>query len=439
MNSTNSNRIASLKSPLGDLGVVYFKQSIEMLKQNKFISIITIAGTALAIMMIMVIIVSESIKNANIPPEANRDRTLYLTVERTTKKTKTGNNSSGSVDYKVYKSYLSDLKTPELTTVVSTSYEEKSIITTPEHEMERMPMSLKTSDANFWKLMQFSFIAGKAFTQEDFGSGLKKAVITENTARALYGNSNVVGKTININFKPYTITGVVKDVSPLFKYACSDVYIPYTSRDGYENNWFHILFLAKDKKDFDKIRDEIRTAEKKFNAADPEWNLQLPGPYDHATQLLNIWASEDPDVKGNTRRMIFTLSVLLLIPAVNLASFSLSRIKKRTEEIGVRKAFGAKKYIILIQVLYENLITSLIGGIIGLILSWFVVIWLKQWMLGVESGNIPLRALISIPVFIAVFVVSLLLNLLSAGIPAYRASQINIVDSLNKNNNNSKS
>jgi len=418
---------------------IYFKQAIEMLKQNKFISMITIAGTALAIMMIMVIIVSESIKRASIPPEANRDRTLYITSERTVGKKISATNNNGSVDYKVYKSYLSNLKTPELTTVLSTDYKEKSVITTPEHEMERMPLNLGTVDANFWKLMQFSFIAGKAFTQEDFNSGLKKAVITEKTARALYGNPNVAGKTININFKPYTITGVVKDVSPLFKYACSDVYIPYTSRDGYDNNWYHILFLAKDKKDFAKIGEEVREAERKFNATDPDWNLYLPGPFDHATQLLNIWANEDPDIKGNTRRMIFVISMLLLIPAVNLASFSLSRIKKRTEEIGIRKAFGARKYVILMQVLYENLITSLIGGIIGLILSWFVVVWLKQWMLGVESGGIPLKALISIPVFIAVFVVCILLNLLSAGIPAYRASQIKIVDSLNNNANNSKS
>ena len=413
---------------------IYFKQAIEMLKQNKFISIIAITGTALAIMMIMVIIVSESIKNTSIPPEVHRDRTLYLMVERTKHKQSDSSSSNGSVEYKICKSYLSDLKIPELTTVVSTRWKGKSIITTPEHEMERMTMSLKTTDANFWKMMSFSFVEGKAFTQEDFSSGLKKAVITVKTARALCGNTNVTGRTINIDFKPYTITGVIKDVSPVFQYAYSDVFIPYTSCDGYENDWFHILLLAKSKKDFDKIREEIRSVEKKFNEVDQEWDLQLPGPYDHATQLLNKWSSEDPDVKGNTRKMIFVLSVLLLIPAINLAGFSLSRIKKRTEEIGIRKAFGAKKYVILIQVLYENFITSLIGGIIGLILSYFVVIWLKQWMLGVESdSSIPLETFVSIPVFIAVFIVCLLLNLLSAGIPAYRASRMKIVESLNKN------
>jgi len=411
----------------------YFTQAIEMLKQNKFISIITIVGTALAIMMIMVIIVSESIKTTSIPPEPNRDRTLYLKQERTARKNGNGMSSNGSISYKVYKNYILNLKTPELVTAICMEWE-KNIFSTPEHEMERVPMNLKPTDANFWKLMSFTFIGGKPFTEEDFNSGLKKAVINESTAKTLYGNTDVIGKTINVNFKPYTIVGVIKDVSNVFNFAQSDVYIPYTSRLGYENNWFHILLLARNKDDFSKIEEEVRAEEKKFNSVDTEWNLILPGPFTHEAQLLMKYSNEDPDLNKNNRKIIFILLILLLVPAINLSSFSLSRMKKRTEEIGVRKAFGAKKHVILFQILYENLVTSVIGGIIGLLLSYLVVIWLKQWMLGVESGStVPLETFISLPIFIAVFVICLLLNLLSAGIPAYRASKVNIIDSLNNN------
>ena len=59
----------------------YFKQSIEMLKQNKFISMIAILGTALAIMMIMAIVVTDNVKNISVAPEINRDRTYYLPYE----------------------------------------------------------------------------------------------------------------------------------------------------------------------------------------------------------------------------------------------------------------------------------------------------------------------------------------------------------------------
>ena len=55
---------------------VYFKQALLMLKQNKFISMIAIMGTALAIMMIMTIIVTDEIKEISTTPEINRNRTL---------------------------------------------------------------------------------------------------------------------------------------------------------------------------------------------------------------------------------------------------------------------------------------------------------------------------------------------------------------------------
>lgn len=412
---------------------IYFKQAIEMLKQNRLISIITIIGTALAIMMIMVIIVTESIKNISISPEPNRDRTMYLKQEVKNRKEKDGMNSNSSISYEIYKPYLSELKQPELVNLQINAWN-KSVVTTAENKMERKTMNLKLTDANIWKIMSHSFVAGNAFSEQDFSSGLKKAVLSESTAKTLYGNTDVVNKTIIIDFKPYTITGVVKDVSPIFNFAHSDIYIPYTSRSGYERDGFHILLLAKDKSDFDAIYEEIRMAEKKYDAANDEWNLTLMGPYTHSVQMLNT-SNLEPDVKGKTIKTVLTLCILLLIPAVNLSSFSLSRIKKRMEEIGIRKAFGAKKYIILIQVLYENLIVSLIGGIIGLILSFAVVIWLKKWLLGiVGDATIPLEALVSLPVFLGVFIACILLNLLSAGIPAYKASRANIVDCLNRNN-----
>ncbi|MFV0328851.1 MAG: ABC transporter permease, partial [Dysgonomonas sp.] len=63
---------------------------------------------------------------------------------------------------------------------------------------------------------------------------------------------------------------------------------------------------------------------------------------------------------------------------------------------------------------------------------------LKQWLLGIESDSmIPLETFISLPIFIAVFIICILLNLLSAGIPAYKASKVKIIDSLNQNNEKS--
>ncbi|MCD8176203.1 MAG: FtsX-like permease family protein [Tannerellaceae bacterium] len=104
------------------------------------------------------------------------------------------------------------------------------------------------------------------------------------------------------------------------------------------------------------------------------------------------------------------------------------------EEIGIRKAFGAKRHIILIQVLFENLITSLIGGVIGLILSYIVIFNMRRWMLGIPANEpIPFNTLISLPVILSICLTCVLLNLISAGLPAWQAASFSIIRSITQN------
>lgn len=417
---------------------IYFKQAIEMLKQNRFISIVTITGTALAIMMIMVIIVTESVKNVSVAPESNRDRTMY--IKCTAKNGKAENNKDwmeyDNVSYELYKNYLLGLKTPVAISALL-PFNDKLMIKKSSSN-ERILAQVKQTDTDFWKIMAFSFVKGKPFNEEEFKSGIRNVVITQNLAKKIFGNKEAIGQTIEIDFKEYKVTGIIKDVSQAFIFAYGEAYIPYTSRPGYENRSYLVLLLTDNKAQMEQIGKEVRDAERKYNTTDHEWNLTFMGPYNHKLQGLNKWANEVPDEAKATRKMIFIFSILLLIPAINLSSLSMSRVLWRTEEIGVRKSFGAKKYIILIQILFENFITSFIGGIIGLALSYGIVIWLKEWLLdiGAES-SVPVSALISLPVFLGVFAACFILNLISAGIPAYRASQMTIVDSINKKTYNS--
>lgn len=409
---------------------VYLKQALEMIKQNKFISIISIGGTALAIMMIMTIIASRSINNISIAPESNRDRLLYLKVLIKNHRTQQGNLMSRSISFPFVKDYFYLLKTPEKISAI-TANNNKSLAKTSKIK-NRISIVLKQTDDAFWTIMSLNFIEGKPFTKTDFESGIKNAVISEHLARQLFGNEPAVGKSFDLDFIPYKVTGVVKNTPKIFQYAYADVWIPYTSKNKYEDNNYAVLLLAKNKQDFDAIRNEVRECERKYDATDDQYKITFMGPYDQEIQKLNT-SNIFPDEKGYKRRFIFIIIVLLIIPAINLSGFSLSRIKKRTEEIGVRKAFGAKKYVIMTQVLYENMITSLIGGIIGLVLSYFMISFLKEWLLGIDADStIPLTAVASVPVFLSAFAACILLNLLSSGIPAYRASKMNIVDSITK-------
>ncbi|MCD7963763.1 MAG: hypothetical protein LUF90_09535 [Rikenellaceae bacterium] len=91
-----------------------------MLKQNKFISIIAIMGTALAIGIIMTIIVTDEVKNISIAPEINRNRTMYLKSQYLFSESSTGGRlRGGNINYELAKEYLFTLRTPEYISFVN--------------------------------------------------------------------------------------------------------------------------------------------------------------------------------------------------------------------------------------------------------------------------------------------------------------------------------
>lgn len=412
---------------------IYFKQALKMLRQNQFISIVSILGTAVAIMMIMTIVVSDEVKNASVAPETNRHRTYYIDYEMQ-HDTASNHKSLGTLSYSVIHEYLLDLEIPELTAFYFDTY--KSVGTSPSKENSIRSVKL-TNDA-YWKALSYSFVAGRTFTKEEYESGMKHAIITESLSKKMFKGENPIGQEISIDLETYRIIGVVKDVSPLFTHAYANVWVPITSDEDYNDSRCTLMLVTASDKDYPALYEEIRNQEKRFNADKAPKTLFLKGPENQRIHTLQPEGSSIEEVKESiniqSRKMAFIVLVLLIVPAINLSGFSLSRIRKRMSEIGVRKAFGAKKHVILIQVLYENLITSLIGGLLGLIFSYFIVLNMREWLLGISSNSeVPISTLVSPWIFAAVFFVCLILNLLSAGIPAYRASRISIINSLNQN------
>ena len=418
---------------------VYLKQAWQMLKEDKVISIITILGTALAITMVMAIILTQRIKTTNMGPEVNRERTMYIQyVKEETKKQQYV--SIGSVSINSYKQYLEQLTVPEKISMIS----ERQINICTEGSDIYHTADIKYTDAAFWSIYSFSFISGKPFTNEEFQSGVPVAVISKSLSNKLYNEeSDATGKIVLIDKKPYKVIGIVKDVSTLCKYAYSQIWIPYTSNsfsNTVQSNIYKAVVLAKNTSDFPEIKSEVRRSEIANNPEREDKEVSFIGPFSGDEILVKTgnMNNDDPDMAKNRLRYYLTLAVLLLIPAINLSGFSLFKIINRTSEIGIRKAFGANKKTILMQVLYENFLTSLIGGIIGLALSFLAINFIKDKLFTqgpwspqlIGENTIPVSAFISPGVFLYVFLVCVLLNLLSSGIPAWRASRLNIVEAI---------
>lgn len=79
--------------------------------------------------------------------------------------------------------------------------------------------------------------------------------------------------------------------------------------------------------------------------------------------------------------LLFLILLFMLIPALNLSGLNASRMQDRISELGVRKAFGARKNRLLTQVLIENLLLMLPGGLVGLLVSYGMVALFQQLLL----------------------------------------------------------
>lgn len=136
-------------------------------------------------------------------------------------------------------------------------------------------------------------------------------------------------------------------------------------------------------------------------------------------------------------------AVVMLVPALNLSGMISSRMERRLPEMGIRKAFGATGERLFSQIVWENLLLTCLGGIMGLILSFSMVYFAKSWLLTMlDGGTQPLPDSVQMSIttdmlfnptlFAVTFVVCVVLNLLSALIPTCVALKKDIVYSLSR-------
>ena len=419
----------------------YIRQSLTLLSQNKLLSSIAIIGTALAIAMIMCIILIYQARTANYEPETRRDRTLSLDRALARNINDDGWNNGGQISLRVIKECFYPLKSAEAVTAVIPF--NTCLAATPGGTSETK-CTVSYTDDTFWRVFEFRFLSGKPYGAE-FTSGEKKAVISRSLARRVFGTDEVVGRTLSLSFVDYTICGVVPDVSVLAENAYAEVWVPYTTSENYESNYtdgllgnFRCYILSPDVAHLDAVRKEAQLNVDRMNAAQKEFKLILAGAPDTSMMAIARTSSfEEPNVKRLVVVYIIVIAILLLVPAINLSGITLSRMRRRMEEIGVRRSFGASRGELLRQVLAENFVITLIGGVQGLVLSYGAVLWLREWLLnttmsgylGVDTA-VSAGMVLSPGVFIVALLFCLLMNLLSAGIPAWRVSRTDIVNAL---------
>jgi putative ABC transport system permease protein len=119
--------------------------------------------------------------------------------------------------------------------------------------------------------------------------------------------------------------------------------------------------------------------------------------------------------------------LFMLLPTVNLININLSRILERSSEIGVRKAFGASSRTLIGQFVAENILLTLIGGLIGFVTSFLVLqVITRSGLIQYAQFHVNYR------IFLYGLLTALFFGVFSGVYPAYRMSRLHPVEALRR-------
>ena len=417
------------------------------MRQNKLFTSIYVAGTGLSIAFTMVLFIIYYVKFAPVYPEYNRDRTLVINnmavAEKGAEKWNSCNTGASPRIAELVKGL------PHLDQVgmaMMNSWAGSTVLLPNSNEqLEVIPGMV---DAGFWKVFTFRFLNGKPFDEASVEAELPIAILTESLAKRIFASTDVVGQYISYDGKDMQVVGVVADVTGTTPATAADLYIPLYYGGANRPSKYDmgllgsvsIYMTAPTQEDVETLRTEVIDVLNRYDQEDKQFShfwMNQPDVWWKST--FRDACSNEPDIPGIIRGILYMLLALLFIPAMNLCGMISSRMDERMSELGVRKAYGATNAGLISQVLTENLLLTLVGGLVGLALAYLIALtggeWIYYlfdtfiWSKGVQPVY-TVEMLFNPTLFLSVFGLCVILNLISALVPTMLALRHTIIYSI---------
>ncbi len=398
--------------------------------RRKFFTFINLFGISITLTVLMVVSTIADGYFYPTGPEKNIDNIRVINRLVLTNDEHSHTNSS-RLGYKFIKDNISRLQAPELISINSGTQ-----MTAIFNQGRKSKLLVKKTDNVFWQVLDFSFVDGRPFTQNEFESGQFVAVINQRTQKELFGEESAIGKNVSFDNQNFNIIGVVDNVSAVEETALSDIWVPYTTNatSGYQQEtmgrWDAILYHS-DPEILEQANQEyIHMLKNDVILETPEKLTEAySGAYTKLESLSREMFYEEYSYDTHEQMfisvMIGLVLLFMLLPSINMINLNVSRIMERASEIGVRKSFGASTKQLLMQFIVESILLTLIGGVIGILLSIFIINSIEA------SGIIPYAMFsFNFRIFVVGLFLVLIFGLVSGVYPAYKMSRLNPVTAL---------
>lgn len=217
---------------------------------------------------------------------------------------------------------------------------------------------------------------GRFFSESEDASGNPVIVLGYEIAELLFPNSNPVGKSVRLYGKRFDVIGVLEKEGATSFGQSKDlqVYIPSNflrQHFGENSNYVTPVIVTKPQKGYDSeiFKDDITLKLRTYRGLKP-------------SDIDNFFLNEFAGLTDFIDNIVGSLNIVgwiisgfsLLVGGFGIANIMFVSVKERTHIIGIQKALGAKNRFVLYQFLFEAVILSFIGGLVGVVIVYFICI-----------------------------------------------------------------
>ena len=438
----------------------YLKLALRVLQRNKFFTGISLFGISFTLTILMLMVAFLHSQFGAKSPVSKTDDLVYMRhlkmamveidtiwakdstlvdgiwkVDSTFKKSNT--NTSTSISWyckKFLDSYFRQLNSAEkFTFIVPTSKFNVYV--------NSIKLDITTSyvDEQYFDIFDFKLLEGNFISKADVDQKAYMAVITSELAEKYFGNkTGNIDKQMLVDGKNFKVKGVIEKAKVVNMAINGQLFVPTSilTEDIYETGYFGnymAVFQAKNG-NINAVKAEIKDIISRVPFLDPsktngiEYNQieGMPFTFQESIAREVIYKDDGAESLFYLRWIVFALiGIFILVPTLNLINLNMSRIMDRSAEIGVRKAFGADSNGILIQFIFENIILTIIGGLLGMIFTIFLIRLSNNLHL---LGELVLE--FDVWFFVLSFFITILFGIISGFIPASKMSKVHIVEAL---------